>query len=496
MISKFVAVLPLILALLSGRPFFARESQEKHVIVLDAGSTGSRVYVYKYDHEHPLETIQEVAHMRVNPALSTFVNNSAGLSLQLSSLIEFAMTMTPPLSWASIDISLKATAGLRSLNVDDQKYLIDATVDVFRKSVFSCDPINTKVISGEEEALFDVLAVTALFQSYKDGFVSLGAADMGGSSQQIAFLYNATKAHSESEQQLRETADPEMPVEVEVDPSRISLITGPRAVTGPGSGAVSVGCSSDWRISIPGRNERVEIYAKSMEYMGLIGAMDTVLENFYADQSVSNCTGRSDVTMAAGLGLGLNAVNSIGDDNIGIAKQSECSQPLHPCLPDGSFPEVPGFLTYPQPLHGLGDFDKCLDLLRAVLVPKAQLTVDLSCVKANRPKVMVGMDNYPKVLEILGIPQGVTIAPSEIRRRAILVCRRPWRELLADFPTFMPYRAQRACFGATYVYSMLVDVYGIEDDDKEAFLPVDSVGEYELSWALGAALFSAMDLKV
>ena len=60
----------------------------------------------------------------------------------------------------------------------------------------------------------------------------------------------------------------------------------------------------------------------------------------------------------------------------------------------------------------------------------------------------------------------------------------------------MPYRAQRACFGATYVYSMLVDVYGIEEDDKEAFLPIDSVGEHELSWALGAAVFSAMDLKV
>ena len=131
-----------------------------------------------------------------------------------------------------------------------------------------------------------------------------------------------------------------------------------------------------------------------------------------------------------------------------------------------------------------------------MLVRQAQLTIDLKCLKMHRPKVMVGMDNYPKVLEILGIPQSISVPPSEIRRRAIDVCRRSWTDLLAEFPGFMPYRAQRACFGATYVYSMLVDVYGIEEDDKEAFLPIDSVGEHELSWALGAAVFSAMDLKV
>jgi hypothetical protein len=85
------------------------------------------------------------------------------------------------------------------------------------------------------------------------------------------------------------------------------------------------------------------------------------------------------------------------------------------------------------------------------------------------------------------------------------------QELLADFPGFMPYRAQRACFGASYVYTILVDIYGIGEHDSEAFMPVDQVKDFspattggedaapkkplELGWALGAAVFSALDLR-
>lgn len=511
--SRLIVLAFVILMLLSAKPFFASKLVEKHIIVLDAGSTGSRVYIYKYDTEFPLETISEVAHMRVNPALSTFVNNSAGLTVQLNSLVKFAMTITPAVSWPTIDISLKATAGLRSLNLVDQKYLIDATVAVFENSVFFCDPLNTRVLSGQEEALFDVLAVTALFQSYKEGFVSLGAADMGGSSQQIAFLFNSSVSKIEKNIGLKDGSDSIL--EVEIDSSGANPLLDTQEVL---SSASSLDCSSDWRIGIPGRDEKIEIYAKSMPYMGLIAAMDTVLDNFYANKSTS-CLDYTSTHADRSLGemmievdldpqhfdttddaTSLLAALDVSDSDRGSKmvsmETSNCHVPLHPCLPDGVFPEVPGFSGHPQPLYGLGDFEKCHQLLKQVLVRQAQLTIDLKCLKMHRPKVMVGMDNYPKVLEILGIPQSISVPPSEIRRRATDVCRRSWTDLLAEYPGFMPYRAQRACFGATYVYSMLVDVYGIEEDDKEAFLPIDSVGEHELSWALGAAVFSAMDLKV
>ena len=492
---KYSELFILFLALFTCQYLAEKKCAEKFIIVMDAGSTGSRVYVYKYDEKHPLETIVEVAHMRVHPALSTFVNNSAGLTLQIEELVDFAMVSTPSISWSSTSICLKATAGLRSLNDIDQNFLISVTAAVLQTSVFSFDEHNTKVISGEEEALFDILAVTALFQSYKEGFITLGAADMGGSSQQIAFLFsqNVNVSH--------------------IEPKRVWGIRGENFTTKmkydigasdvllePSEPKISKTCTSDWQISIPGTSEVVEIYSKSLDFMGVIGAMDTALSEFYSNKS-------SSLHSPARLTEGINVETAIenNDGNITSEQNFEtctsastgvCESLLHPCLPDGSFPTVPGLIGYQQPFYGHGDFDRCHQLLRDIMVPLAQRTVSLECIKQYRPKVMIGMDNFPKVLEVLGIPQGVSVAPLEIRRLATIACRRPWEDILAEYPTFMPYRAQRACFAASYVYTILVDVYGIEEDDKEAFIPVDTVGENELSWALGAAVFSAMNLEI
>lgn len=473
------------------------DPQEKHIIVLDAGSTGSRIYIYKYDSMLPLETISEVAHKRVNPALSTFVNDSVGLRAQLNILIAFAKTITPSSCWSSTNISLKATAGLRSLKVIDQEYLINVTRLALANSGFLSDPANTKVISGEEEALFDLLAVTVLFQTQEKGFTSLGAADMGGSSQQIAFSFTQKTNNLVGENWFNfiyklPWFNSVQSVALDGNGDTVRLEVPPDL---PGY----LGCRPDWRIHVPGTDKSIVILAKSLEYMGLIAAMDTVLDRFYEDAVHVN---RSNIVTESTQDTHQCITNEmyfniLSPNGIIIPRRPlvDCQQPLHPCLPDGVFVEVPGFNGHPQPLYGSGDFEKCHQLLRNVLVPQAQRTIDLECMKQYRPKVMIGMDNYPKILEILGIPQGVAITPAEIKRRALEVCNRPWEELLADYPGFMPYRAQRACFGATYVYSLLIDVYGIDEDDENAFIPVDSVGEYELSWALGAAVFSAMGLQ-
>lgn len=480
--SKLAALLPVLLSILCGKPFFGSKWSEKYIIVMDAGSTGSRIYIYKYDDEYPLETIAEVAHMRVIPALSTFVNDSAGLTLQLNKLVDFAKEITPSALWATTSICLKATAGLRSLKDADKTFLVDATRSVLEKSEFLCDASKTKVISGGEEALFDVLAVTALFQSYKEGFVTLGAADMGGSSQQISFLFSKNSSNATINEEAS-GIDPNRRQEVIIDQNRDQINFETSGVT-----SSQHRCKADWRISIPGSAEIVEIYSKSMEYMGLIAAMDAVIENFYSEKHPF----REELNDE-------DATNSLATSNFsnhGMHHLQDSGVQLHPCLPRGAFPYVPEFAKYPQPLYGSGDFDRCHQLLRELFVPQARLTLDLECVKQRRPKVLVGMDNFPKALEVLGIPQGISVAPSEVRRLAVMACKRPWEELLTDNPTFMPYRAQRACFGASYVYTMLVDVYGIEEDDKEAFLPVDTVGEHELSWALGAAVFSALNMEV
>ena len=93
---RFFASISLLTLLLRGDLFEIAHDSTKYTIVLDAGSTGSRIYVYMYDPIWPLETITEVSHMRVHPALSTFVGNPGGLATQLESLIKFAKQRVQP----------------------------------------------------------------------------------------------------------------------------------------------------------------------------------------------------------------------------------------------------------------------------------------------------------------------------------------------------------------------------------------------------------------
>lgn len=370
------------------------------VVVLDAGSTGSRCYVYSYDSLQPLHTIMEVAHMRVNPALSTFVGNAAGLSAQLSSLISFAKGhVQPATQWETTNITLKATAGLRSLPGDDQQYLIDVVKTVLATSGFSFDPTNTGVITGEQEALYDVLAVNAALDKTNRGAtggiwpLQLMAGDMGGSSQQIAFSMGNSSISSFSSNSIANTA--------EVDQQGQGIVLGgiPAGTVAAGDTAIAAAsmsststatdtdtrsgplsskqCKADWRVESDGHS--VEIFAKSLEFMGLIAAMDTVLLTFYGNATVAAHLKRKPLT--------------------------------HPCLPSGKFPqhiELPEpwqkavWGEVPQPLFGSGDFDECHQLVKSILVPLARQAVDLDCVRQGRVgsnRVIVGMDNFPKVLE-------------------------------------------------------------------------------------------------
>jgi GDA1/CD39 (nucleoside phosphatase) family len=456
-----VNVLISTLLLLHGSLFLAT-SEDKFTIVLDAGSTGSRVYVYKYSPDCPLETITEVSHMRVNPALSTFVGNSTGLAKQLGSLIDFAKRyIQPQESWATTSISLKATAGLRALPVEDQQYLVTHVAHTLSASGFSFDPTMTGVISGAEEALFDVLAVNAAFYAHPQTsasivpggasdsqgsnssvnsgassssmsqFVRLGAGDMGGSSQQIAFSVSLSEdANADSVQDPSHSSHGDAKINqvmtVEIDASGEPLFVGPDSVP---SMRASPSCQPDWYVSVPARfsrglsssssqcptsitststegqeqgqgqgqdRETIAIYAKSLDFMGLIAAMDVVLDSFYNDPSVNpDLTSIDDSDSDSAM-----TNRNRKDDRAHVPSNSALADPVefsegpsggdprlqHPCLPIGAFPNIPDF-SGPQPLHGAGNFERCRELIKNVLVPYAQRGVNLQCIRQHRPEV-------------------------------------------------------------------------------------------------------------
>ncbi|RDX93210.1 putative apyrase 7, partial [Mucuna pruriens] len=202
---------------------YSRHASAKYYVVLDCGSTGTRVYVYKAEVSHRDNTNLPIAvdslndglrknrasgrayhRMETEPGLDKLVHNVSGLKTALKPLLKWAQKQIPEGSHKSTSLFLYATAGVRRLPFDDSKWLLDAAWNVLKGSPFVCRRDWVKIISGTEEAYFGWIAL-----NYDSGILGVkprketfGALDLGGSSLQVTFEGGNGKQHLNSETSL------------------------------------------------------------------------------------------------------------------------------------------------------------------------------------------------------------------------------------------------------------------------------------------------------
>jgi len=175
-------------------------------LVIDAGSTGSRMRIYYWDssdsdsssgiptfNEYQPSSPEDAALLEVNPGLSSFIHNVSAASAQVLGLIEQAARWVPAAKQANSPLHLGATAGLRLFSTTEQQHLITTVCEsVIKDSPFKYEEGYMKVLSGEEEAVFGWLSVNYMEGTWtgsgrKEGS-SVGVMDMGGASTQVAFV--------------------------------------------------------------------------------------------------------------------------------------------------------------------------------------------------------------------------------------------------------------------------------------------------------------------
>ncbi|KAI8564284.1 hypothetical protein RHMOL_Rhmol03G0169500 [Rhododendron molle] len=181
----------------------------KFYVVLDCGSTGTRVYVYqanvndKKDGSLPIllrslpESIQNTSsqsgraynRMETEPGFDKLVHNISGLMSAILPLIEWAEKQIPNRAHKTTSLFLYATAGVRRLPSSDSQWLIDNAWSILENSPFLCKREWVKIISGMEEAYYGWIAL-----NYHTGVLgaipkkaTFGALDLGGSSLQVTF---------------------------------------------------------------------------------------------------------------------------------------------------------------------------------------------------------------------------------------------------------------------------------------------------------------------
>lgn len=159
-----------------------------YAVVVDAGSTGCRVYVYQHVSS---ERIVSWKGPKTTPGLSSIA--PSGVAEYIRPLVEFARSKVPESERKRTPFKVLATAGMRLMKISLARVMYDAVFAALPRD-FATDRRDVRTISGEDEAYFEALAVNYAYGTIDSvGRASrrpLGALDLGGASTQIAVPLN------------------------------------------------------------------------------------------------------------------------------------------------------------------------------------------------------------------------------------------------------------------------------------------------------------------
>eukprot|EP00038_Savillea_parva_P030131 m.75733 g.75733 ORF g.75733 m.75733 type:complete len:339 (-) comp9014_c1_seq2:151-1167(-) len=174
----------------------------RYAVMIDAGSSGTRVYVYRWNLGQCLASgIPNVtaAHkadgsnavLKVEPGLSFYVEAPHKVTDSIGQLLRFAEAHVPVAQHASTPLRLMATAGMRMLPQKSQAAILGQVRQFLDEhSVFEVPSGGIEIITGDRESLFTWIAANyglGRFSSAKGDTTTIGCLDMGGASAQVAY---------------------------------------------------------------------------------------------------------------------------------------------------------------------------------------------------------------------------------------------------------------------------------------------------------------------
>lgn len=167
------------------------EGQNVYAIMMDAGSTGSRILVFtfkKSPSDGSLQLLEEF-YKEVKPGISSYATEPQKAAESINGLLADAKRIIPPKEWSNTPLSLKATAGLRLLPTIQGENLLNSIRDVFEDSGFSVSSDSVSIIDGTSEGLFLWTTINFLLgKLHGDLNETVAVVDMGGGSTQVAFV--------------------------------------------------------------------------------------------------------------------------------------------------------------------------------------------------------------------------------------------------------------------------------------------------------------------
>lgn len=171
------------------RPTSADSGRSQHGVMFDAGSTGTRIHVFKFLLEN--NGAPKLAHetfKAIKPGLSAYADDPDKCKVGLLELLKVAEVHIPSSAWGSTPLVLRATAGLRLLPGEKATHLLDRVKEVFQQSSFLSQGDSVSIMDGTDEGISAWITVNFLTGGlHGSDTPTVGMLDLGGGSTQITF---------------------------------------------------------------------------------------------------------------------------------------------------------------------------------------------------------------------------------------------------------------------------------------------------------------------
>ncbi|KAK2503346.1 hypothetical protein MC885_010056 [Smutsia gigantea] len=168
----------------------ARSREVFYGIVFDAGSTGTRVHIFRFA-QQPGETptLTHETFKALKPGLSAYADDVEKSTSGIQELLAAAKRDIPFGFWKATPLILKATAGLRLLPGEKAQKLLQKVKEVFKASPFLVGDDCVSIMNGTDEGVSAWITVNFLTGRLQTpGRSPVGVLDLGGGSTQITFL--------------------------------------------------------------------------------------------------------------------------------------------------------------------------------------------------------------------------------------------------------------------------------------------------------------------
>lgn len=450
-----------------GDVYAAPDVPYNYIVIIDAGSTGSRVHVYHYpgvsDNEHHVQDgekrrlpqVSKSGHKwrkKVRPGLASFADDYDDLEDYLEELIDYAESIVPKSQRKRTPIFLYATGGVRALpNAKRHKLLQETCKQLKEESHFylpDCDQY-VMAIDGETEGIFGWLALNYLIGGLDDptthdhgkGHSTYGFLDMGGASTQITFAPNTTETDKHKQKLYR----------------------------------VALG-------SLSGDDDAFyDVYSRTYDGLGVHLAR----KNYFESLSEGHDGEVEDPCLPHKL-----TVEEDGENGI------------------DTLPEIGGDSSHVTKLIGTGEFDVCAERIQPLVKDIQEAEKPAFDFEVNH---FVGVSEYWDTLGDDGFQMGGSFDYAELSAKVREFCSREWDDIeqsrKTEFPNISDEDLELLCFKSTYLLEVVSRGLGFPTDASpvnstkhlsEFMQPLSAAEEIngvEFSWTLGRALlFSSAEL--